>query len=322
MLTARRTPVNRTWVGVHPGALTGSPGTVTTVTMTLADPFDPLAVRKAALAELSRAPERIYFDEPADTAAADAYYRDVEPTDLTELTALVTRTHQVRLPYGPSVQLYPWVDLQPDLSLVSLYTGERYTPAEFIERDIEVARRRRDEWRRIARSGDASDEQAEDLLDSVLPYNCEHSVPQSWFGKKEPMRGDLHHLFACESRCNGFRANTPFMEFDDYGWSPTGGAGEKVVRDSCGKSEANGFEPAHGKGAVARAVLYFAARYPGLMDEMPRTTYPMLLTWHQQEPVSLWEKHRNAVISARQGNRNPFVDRPGWADEFLAQLGP
>jgi endonuclease I len=58
------------------------------------------------------------------------------------------------------------------------------------------------------------------------------------------------------------------------------------------------------------------------MDEMPRTTYPMLLTWHQQEPVSLWEKHRNAAISARQGNRNPFVDRPGWADEFLAQLGP
>ena len=52
------------------------------------------------------------------------------------------------------------------------------------------------------------------------------------------------------------------------------------------------------------------------------TTYPMLLTWHQQEPVSLWEKHRNAAISARQGNRNPFVDRPGWADELLAHLGP
>ena len=58
------------------------------------------------------------------------------------------------------------------------------------------------------------------------------------------------------------------------------------------------------------------------MDEMPEARYPMLLTWHQQEPVSLWEKHRNAAISARQGNRNPFVDRPGWADELLAQLGP
>ncbi len=290
----------------------------TTVTMAFADRLDPLAVREAALAELRRAPGRVYFDEPVDAAAACAYYRDVDPTDLAELTALVTRTHGVRLPYGPAVQLYPWVDLQPDLSLMSLYTGERYAPTEFIERDIDVARQRQEEWRRIARSGGSTDE----LLDAVLPYNCEHSVPQSWFGKKEPMRGDLHHLFACESRCNGFRANTPFMEFADYTWPPGGGSGSRIVRDRCGKSEANGFEPAHGKGAVARAVLYFAARYPGVMDEMPPARYPMLLTWHQQEPVSLWEKHRNAEIYARQGNRNPFIDRPGWADEFLTRLSP
>jgi endonuclease G len=289
----------------------------TTVTMSIADRFDPLAAQEAALAELRRAPERMYFDEQADAAAADAYYRDVEPTGL---TALVTQTHRVRLPYAPAVQLYPWVDLQPDLSLTSLYTGERYAPAEFIERDIDVARQRGEELRRIARSGATADEQAEDMLESVLPYNCEHSVPQSWFGKKEPMRGDLHHLFACESRCNGFRANTPFMEFADYRRPPSGGAEPRVVRDKCGKSEGNGFEPAQGKGAVARAVLYFAARYPGLMEEMPEARYPMLLTWHEQEPVSLWEKHRNAAISARQGNRNPFIDRPGWVDEFLSHF--
>ena len=307
-------------MGVPPGALTVASGMATTVSMTFADRFDPLAAREAALAELRRAPERVYFDEQADAAAADAYYRGVDPTDLTELTSLVTRTHRVRPLYGPSVQLYPWVDLQPDLTLMSLYTGERYPPAEFIERDIDVARRRSEEWSRIARSGGARDEQAEFLLEAVLLYNCEHSVPQSWFGKREPMRGDLHHLFACESRCNGFRANTPFMEFADYRWPTTGGLAPKVVRDKCGKSEVNGFEPACGKGPVARAVLYFAARYPGSMDEMPETRYPMLLTWHQQEPVSLWEKHRNAAISARQGNRNPFIDRPGWAVDFLSQL--
>ena len=131
----------------------------------------------------------------------------------------------------------------------------------------------------------------------MLLYNCEHSVPQSWFGKKEPMRGDLHHLFACESRCNGFRANTPFMEFADY--APATAEDPRPARraaDQCGKSEGNGFEPAHGKGAVARAVLYFAARYPGLMDEMPAAHYPMLLTWHQQDPVTRWERHRNAAI--------------------------
>ena len=53
----------------------------------------------------------------------------------------------------------------------------------------------------------------EDLLEASAPYNCEHVVPQSWFSKKEPMRGDLHHLFACESRCNSFRGNHAYFDF-------------------------------------------------------------------------------------------------------------
>ncbi len=141
------------------------------------------------------------------------------------------------------------------------------------------------------------------------------------------MRGDLHHLFACESRCNGFRANTPFIEFADYAPATAEDPRHqqtvpRVVRDQCGKSEGNGFEPAHGKGAVARAVLYFAVRYPGLMDEMPAARYPMLLTWHQQDPVTRWERHRNAAIHQRQGNRNPFIDRPHWAEPLLTQQAP
>jgi hypothetical protein len=39
------------------------------------------------------------------------------------------------------LQLYPCVDLQPELSLTSLDTGIG-TPAEFIARDIDVARQR------------------------------------------------------------------------------------------------------------------------------------------------------------------------------------
>jgi endonuclease I len=218
------------------------------------------------------------------------------------------------------VQFYPWVDPGTRLVLdVPVYRAA-VRPAEFIEHDIEVAHKWRDAAEWLAGDGSVDDKQADLVLESELPYNCEHSVPQSWFGKREPMRGDLHHLFACESRCNGFRANTPFVEFADFGAPPTEGAAPRVVRDQCGKSEGNGFEPAHGKGAVARAVLYFAVRYPGLMDEMPQARYPMLLTWHQQEPVSLWEKHRNTAISAHQGNRNAFIDRPDWAEEVASQL--
>ena len=78
-----------------------------------------------------------------------------------------------------------------------------------------------------------------DALEAALPYNCEHVVPQSWFGKHEPMRGDLHHLFTCESGCNSFRGNFPYIDFPDA---------EEALREACGHREADGFEPAAGQG--------------------------------------------------------------------------
>ncbi|MEU9014913.1 hypothetical protein AB0D12_35245 [Streptomyces sp. NPDC048479] len=85
--------------------------------------------------------------------------------------------------------------------------------------------------RRIRRSataagsaGPAELEAEFDALEASMPFYCEHVVPQSWFTKQEPMRGDLHHLFACE---------------------------------------AVGFQPEEGKGTVARAPLYFLLRHPG-----------------------------------------------------------
>ena len=70
--------------------------------------------------------------------------------------------------------------------------------------------------------------EAMSALEAQLPFNCEHVVPQSWFEKKEPMRGDLHHLFACESGCNSFRGNIPYFDFPDF---------EEAIRDACGKRD-------------------------------------------------------------------------------------
>jgi len=160
--------------------------------------------------------------------------------------------------------------------------------------------------------------EALDLLEALLPYNCEHVAPQSWFEEREPMRGDLHHLFACESRCNSFRGNRGYFEFPQF---------EEAVRQGCGMSEKNRFEPSHGKGAVARAMFYFLVRYPGEIDRPPeefgRDRLPLLLEWHRREPVGKYERHRNAAIFAKQGNRNPFIDFPAWAAEvdFAAGLG-
>ncbi len=122
------------------------------------------------------------------------------------------------------------------------------------------------------------------------------------------MRGDLHHLFACESGCNSFRGNFPYFDFADY---------EEVVRQACGRREAEGFEPGAGKGPVARATLYFLLRYPGLVGDAEQELSPdrleLLLTWHEQDPVSEYERHRNFAIAEIQGNRNPLIDYPDWA---------
>jgi endonuclease I len=147
-----------------------------------------------------------------------------------------------------------------------------------------------------------------------LLYNCEHSVPQSFFGKKEPMRGDLHHLFTCESRCNSFRSNTPYFDFPDD---------DRALMQDCGRSEPGKFEPRAGKGAVARATMYFLLRYPGLIGDEARELHadrlPILLAWHEQNPVGEWERHRNAAIAEIQGNRNPFIDNPQWANTIPFQ---
>jgi endonuclease G len=274
----------------------------------------------ASLAELARARERVYYDAAADAAAVDAYYSGVAPE---QFAALVTRTH-VRTPgYRPAEELYPWVDLQPTRRLRSLYTGQEWDPEELIRADLAIAQARARELTSLL-SGpglrDVGEVQAE--VEAALPFNCEHVVPQSWFAKREPMRGDLHHLFACESRCNSFRGNTPYAEFDDFPEPTTAAPVLDAVRDACGKSEANGFEPAHGKGAAARAVLYFLLRYPGEVQaaEMPPERRQMVVAWHEDEPVTEWERHRNAAIFERQGNRNPFIDQPALTRDLVSAM--
>ena len=42
----------------------------------------------------------------------------------------------------------------------------------------------------------------------------------------------------------------------------------------------------------------------------------LLLEWHRANPVEEYELHRNAAIAELQGNRNPLVDHPDWAERI------
>lgn len=277
------------------------------------------------LAEFMDAKNRKYYDKEADQAASSQYYANVDknlsPALLFRaLNRHLTKTHTALLPYAPSKHVYPWVDLQPDNQLRSIYSNEKINPEEAIRSDLEMVRKRAEYWESMGDSESVLDEArhlvAEDFLEASFPFNCEHVVPQSWFKKKEPMRGDLHHLFACEPACNSFRGNIPFFDFADF---------EEVVRQRCGKREDGGFEPAANKGVVARAVLYFLLRYPGQINsnrkEYTEEGIATLLAWHKANPVSKYERHRNQAIQQKQGNRNPVIDFPELVERIDFSLG-
>jgi endonuclease G, mitochondrial len=281
----------------------------------------------AALEELRAGTERPYYSQAEDESDRDAYYAGVDleaaPAALyAALHELLERTHAQRPPYKPIKQVYPWVDLRPDRTLHSIYSDKPFDPETVIREDHRAAEARAARLRELDAPHDGPmPEQLDrefDELEAMAPYNCEHVVPQSWFAKQEPMRGDVHHLFTCESGCNSYRGNTPYFDFPDF---------LEVVRTNCGKLEADRFEPGAGKGPVARAVMYFLLRYPGLVDdragEFESERLGILLRWHIEEPPGEYERHRNAAIFAVQGNRNPLVDHPEKAAraDFARGLG-
>ncbi len=143
--------------------------------------------------------------------------------------------------------------------------------------------------------------------------NVEHTWPQSRFSRQYPkgtQKMDLHHLFIANSKVNNSRANYEFgevererqaLECDD----------SKLGYDYAGHLV---FEPpdTH-KGAVARAIFYFAVRYDMAISPAQRQ---VLQQWNHEFPVTQEEHWRNDRIEALQGNRNPFVDDASLADKL------
>lgn len=279
-----------------------------------------------ALAELKDFQNREYYNAEKDAVARESYYSEIDWSATGEalfenLSQKTRSAHTETVDYRPSKYLYPWIDLHPDGNLRSIYSGRTMVAETAIVDDWKVGLNDRTAQNGLAFTRAAlSPESAAAsfaISEGLDALNCEHVVPQSWFGKRQPAKGDLHHLFACESRCNSRRSNLPYDEIQQ---------GRDDWRDDCGKiagrSDGRRFEPVGGKGAAARATLYFLLRYPGVVDRYDAQDLKTLMDWHEQFPVSLYERHRNAAIQEAQGNRNPLIDFPEQARkiDFAAGL--
>ena len=277
---------------------------------------------RQALTTFQQAKARPYYDEPADKKSIEKYYKDFDrgstgKTFFKALHKLLKDSHTEELPYEPSLYLYPWVDLRPNLKLQSLYSSKAMNAAEAILEDYDKAKYWNNKGQTAALTAIAPETAAAQMAitDAHGFLNCEHVVCQSWFDYKEPMKGDLHHLFSCDPGCNSFRNTRPLAEIADED--------RDAKMKACGTLSEGGelFEPEAGKGASARATLYFLVRYPKKISQYSKEDLQTLLEWNRQDPPSLYEKHRNQAIHELQGNRNPFIDFPEWADELDFSLG-
>ena len=151
-----------------------------------------------------------------------------------------------------------------------------------------------------------------------MPINCEHTVPQSFFGEAEPMVSDLHHLFPTYSNWNSTRSNYPFADINDSQtekWMYNSSSQTSVPSSSINaySEYANQkFEPREDqKGNTARAIFYFYTMYPTQAGSMSQIgDINVLYQWHLQDPVDAAEIARNNKIQQYQGDRNPYIDYP------------
>jgi len=167
-------------------------------------------------------------------------------------------------------------------------------------------------------------------------YNREHLIPQSVFSSATPMYSDAHFVVPSDKYVNGQRGDLPFGRVNIANQTYTNGTKRGSNLNSGYSAGYSGtvFEPIDEfKGDIARMILYFAVRYE---NQVSSWSYPMfngtsnqvftsnainvLLTWHNNDPVSTREISRNNAIYNRQDNRNPFIDHPEYAMAIWGNL--
>ena len=124
--------------------------------------------------------------------------------------------------------------------------------------------------------------------------NCEHTVPQSFFNKADPMRSDIHHLRGAWHDANEGRSNYPFKQLNNDDVDAWYGDHEMIIQKTPAKPEewsglekGSYFMPRDAqKGDTARAVAYFYTVYPTQAGDITRV-FPNvddMIEWDKKFP--------------------------------------
>lgn len=150
---------------------------------------------------------------------------------------------------------------------------------------------------------------------------------------------DLLHIRPTESRVNSARGNNKYGEIKNGSvvWYRNRNNEQVAIAGYVGGSK---FEPIDSvKGDVARIVMYMYTHYNTYQNVYGTTNgqgagryfgtlrfsnvvsagnedeaVELLLSWHELDPVDELELARNEAAFEIQGNRNPFVDHPEYAE--------
>lgn len=172
--------------------------------------------------------------------------------------------------------------------------------------------------------------------------NREHVWPkkagQAYEDQKSNVGSDAHHLRPVEGTFNSSHNDSQFDEVEEIVANIIAENGTINYSNLCYASDGS-FMPGVGyRGATARILMYVQTRWGdnykddsgcGLKftTETDNTNPKLigniatLIKWHLEEPPTEEEKTRNEEVYKIQGNRNPFIDHPEYAERIYCYDG-
>ena len=250
--------------------------------------------------------------EAASNVTAENYYANLDDNcDGKEfranLAALITNTHTTYTSYSGLASVYTKSDADPDKpgNIILFYTGKS-----------------------VPFSGSSFSNSIN--REHVWPKNAGNAFPES-----SGPGSDAHHLRPCDASLNSSRSNNSFGEVPQTTANIVGKNGANFDSTNlcyqASTSDGTLFYPGEGyRGATARILMYMQVRWGDqynlkFVDRAGNNKtigkISDLMKWHLEEPPTEEEIRRNEEVFKIQGNRNPFIDHPEYAEKIFCYDG-